>query len=332
MSDIGELILGYRGAKTLFTSVRLGIFEAIGARRRTAPQVARALRLSGRSTRILLDGLCALGFLRRSPFGYSNSEQAKRLLLPSSPAYLGDNLLYQDRLWEAWGGLGDAVRNGRPARGLKAWISGEDGFTGDYIRGMNNIARSPAERIASKIRCSPGSSLLDVGAGPGAYAAAFLKKTPGMRAVLLDLPQTLRHTRRLMLEQPPGLRSRVGYRAGDYRRCGYGRGEFDLVLLSHVTHDEDEAAVRSMLRKARAALKSGGRLLIHDFMLNSNRTAPVFGALFSVHMMVYTRGGRVYSEQEYGRWLRAAGFKHPRRFEVPTGSCNGTTLLVCSRN
>jgi hypothetical protein len=56
---------------------------------------------------------------------------------------------------------------------------------------------------------------------------------------------------------------------------------------------------------------------IQDFILEPDKTAPKFAALFALNMLVGTRAGSSYSEPEYAAWLRAAGFDDVRRVRLP---------------
>ncbi len=319
-------ILGYRKAKVLMVAAYLDCFTRL-ERPRGAASLARALRLDPRGAEILLDALVAMGYLLKTGTLYRNAPVASRHLVRGRPGYLGNNLKYQEMIWDAWSDLRRSVRRGGPVRPLEHWLLRHKGFTREYIHGMDDIARGPAEEIAALVPPGGAREMLDVGAGPGTYSLAYLRRSAGLRATLFDLPSTLRVTRGLLARRP-ALAARARLRPGNYRTDAFGREGFDLVLLSHVTHDEDPRTNRAMLDKARRALRPGGRVLIHDFMLEESRTAPEFGALFSVHMLAYTEGGRTYTEGEYRRWLREAGFAGLRSWAVSAGRRNSTRLLL----
>ena len=107
------------------------------------------------------------------------------------------------------------------------------------------ISRPVASAIARRLRVGKEDVLLDVGAGPGSYARALLARHPGLKAVLFDLPAAVAVARGFFRE--PSLKRRVTFRPGDYRRDSLGRGDFDIVLISHVTHNEDEEANRALI-------------------------------------------------------------------------------------
>jgi ubiquinone/menaquinone biosynthesis C-methylase UbiE len=168
--------------------------------------------------------------------------------------------------------------------------------------------------------------MLDVGGGPGTYTAAFLNKEKTLRGTVLDLPGTLKVTRKIFLNHP--LSDRVSFQAGDYHKASFGRDKYDLILFSNVTHDEGPKENINLLRKAFLASRKGGQVAIHDFMLNRDMTSPEFSALFSVHMLVYTNKGRVYSSEEYKSWLRTAGFKNLKEWDICPASDNPSRVIV----
>lgn len=321
-----EEIMGYRKAKILMVAAYLDVFTPLVAPRGAAA-LARRLKLDARAVEILLDALTATGYLRKRGRLYVNAPIAARYLVRGRPSYMGDNLKYQEMIWDAWGDLRHSIGKGGAVRPLEYWLLRHKGFTQEYIRGMDNIARGPAAEIAAIAAPAAGARLLDVGAGPGTYSLAFLRANPEMSATLLDLPTTLKITRR-MLSEFPRLAARTRLKAGNYRDASFGDAEYDLVLLSHITHDESPEVNRRLIEESFRALKPGGRVIIHDFMLEPGRVSPVFGALFSVHMLAYTEGGRTYTAAEYGKWLRRAGFQRLAEHGIGMKSRNSSRILI----
>ena len=105
----------------------------------------------------------------------------------------------------------------------------------------------------------------------------------------------------------------------------------DLVLLSHVTHDESSVAVEDMLRRAFAALRPGGKVAVHDWVVDSSRTGPLHNVMFSMNVMVYTDGGRVYSEREYEALMGRVGFVDVSSVGVLEGRAANPTRLITAR-
>lgn len=323
---IADLISGYRKAKILFVAASLDLFSHTAGRGGTAEAVAKRLGTDPRATRVLLNALVSTGFLTCRKLSYFNSAVSGRFLVPGRKEYLGNNLCYQDIIWEAWGKLGAVVKSGKTSFPLRRLLSKRKDFLEGYIKGMSNIAGRPAAEIAGKLDLSGAGLMLDVGGGPGTYTASFLGKERGLKGVILDLPETLSVTRGIFSEHP--LSGRVSFQEGDYHKADFGKDRYDLVLFSNVTHDEGPAENLELLRKAFKAMRSGGQVVIHDFMLNDDMTSPQFAALFSVHMLVYTNKGRVYSAREYGAWLKKAGFGAIRQLDICPKSDNPSKILV----
>jgi cyclopropane fatty-acyl-phospholipid synthase-like methyltransferase len=165
--------------------------------------------------------------------------------------------------------------------------------------------------------------MLDVGGGSGAYAIAFARANSALRADILDLatvePIAQRHI------DEAGVADRVKVRAGDLRTDQLGVG-YDLVFVSAICHMLSPEENLDLLARCHAALAPGGRVVVQDFILEPDKTAPRFAALFALNMLVGTRAGSSYSEPEYAGWLGAAGLEQIRHTRLPgiTGLMLGT--------
>jgi hypothetical protein len=82
-----------------------------------------------------------------------------------------------------------------------------------------------------------------------------------------------------------------------------------------------------LLDRCHRALAPGGRIVIQDFILEPDKTAPKWGALFALNMLVGTSAGSSYSETEYTGWLDRAGFRNISRVRLP----GPAGLMIASR-
>ena len=156
--------------------------------------------------------------------------------------------------------------------------------------------------------------MLDVGGGSGAYAIAFAQAHPQLHVDILDVPAVTPIAERHIAAAH--LQDRVRTRNGDLTSASLGEG-YDIILLSAICHMLSPEENRDLLARCFAAAASGGRVVIQDFILDRSKTAPKSGALFALNMLVGTRGGSAYSEEEYGGWLRAAGFTAVDHVRLP---------------
>jgi SAM-dependent methyltransferase len=114
-----------------------------------------------------------------------------------------------------------------------------------------------------------------------------------------------------------GLADRISTRAGDMLSVPLEAGKYDLVLLAAICHMFSPEENKQLIERAYAALAPKGRLVISDFVLEADKTAPRFAALFALNMLVGTRAGSSYSEPEYAAWLKEAGFAESKRVRMP---------------
>jgi (2Fe-2S) ferredoxin/predicted O-methyltransferase YrrM len=310
--ELSQSIRGFQESRIILTALELDLFTALqnGA---TAAQAATAAGADPRATEMLLNALASLDLVRKQGAMFHNSPMAARFLAAGSPDSARMAMLHTARLWHRWSGLTECVRTGATVPDDDRGAEGTEAF----IAAMHNTARQRAAHLA-QATAAGATRMLDVGGGSGAYAIAFAQANPQLRVEVFDQPAVLaiaqRHIREAVLED------RISTRVGDLRTDEFGGG-YDLVLISAICHMLSEEENRNLLARSFRALVEGGRVVIQDFLLRPDKTGPRPGALFSLNMLVNTQGGASYSEDEYTRWLREAGFGDVRRVPMagPTG-------------
>jgi predicted O-methyltransferase YrrM len=289
------------------TANRLDVFTALGDRSLTAREVAQACGAHPRSTGLLLNACVALGFLRKRGDRYANSPEAGNLLVKGKPGYVGDGINHTDRLWQAWGDLTEAVRTNRRAT-VSAGASDVPGIHRDFILAMHTRALRNGEVLAQNLDLTGRKQLFDAGGGAGTYSIFLVRRHPGLRAIVFDLPPTTEIAREVIAGS--GVENRITLRAGDYFRDDFGQGN-DVVLLSAILHSLSPRRCKLLLTKSYESLVSGGLVVVQEGLVDPDGTSPVWAALFSLNMLVNTGEGRSYSGREIAGWMREAGFVEP---------------------
>ena len=315
--ELAQSIRGFQESRVILTALELNLFTAIGSGA-TAAQAAAAAGTDARATEMLLNALASLDLVRKDGVVFHNAPVAARFLAAGSPDSARMAMLHTARLWHRWSGLTECVRTGTATPDERGAESTEA-----FIAAMHNNARQRAAQLVLAVGAG-ANRMLDVGGGSGAYAIAFAKANPQLRAEVFDQPTVLAIAERHIREA--GLEERISTRAGDLRTDEFGGG-YDLVLISAICHMLGVDENRNLLARVDRALAEGGRVAIQDFLLRADKTGPRAGALFSLNMLVNTRGGASYSEDEYTAWLREAGFGDVRR--VPLAGPAG--VLVARR-
>ena len=320
--DLNDRIRGFQESRTVVTALELDLFTAVGVGA-SAAEVAGRIHTDPRATEMLLHALSALRLLVKREGIFHNSPEAARYLTDGSRDNARPALLHTAHLWHRWSTLTDCVRTGTSVTRDETAPGSED-WTEAFIAAMHRNASERAPLVVRTVGTSNLTRMLDVGGGSGAYSIAFALANSELHADILDQasvePITMRHIR------AAGVEDRVRVRAGDLRSDPLGKG-YDLVFISALCHMMSVEENLDLLRRCHAAVAPSGRVVIQDFILESDKTAPRFAALFALNMLVGTPGGSNYSALEYTSWLGESGFREVRHVKLP----GVTGLMIGSR-
>jgi len=208
------------------------------------------------------------------------------------------------------------VRAGRSVAPREAGEAGER-WREAFIAAMHWRGAQQAPVEVALLDLGRVTRMLDVGGGSGVYAMACVRARPGLEAVVFDLPAILPLTRRYVDEA--GLADRVRLVGGDLTADDLGR-DFDLVLISSIVHSFPPEENRRLIAKAARALRSGGQVVVRDFLMDEGRTGPLSSALFALNMLVGTEAGDTYTESEIRGWMEEEGLSALTRLDGPFGA------------
>jgi predicted O-methyltransferase YrrM len=311
LEDLMNRMRIFQESRILLTAVELDLFSAVG-QGATAAEAASRLQTDERATEMLMNALVALQMLQKEKDVFSNTQLAAQYLTESSPENVRLAMLHTVYLWDRWSKLTESVRTGGKQQ---TSVEGRDQrWTEAFIAAMDRNVKERAPIVVQAVDTRNVRRMLDVGGGSGGYSIAFAKASPELHADVLDLPAVLPLTNEYI--EKSGLSRRVKTRAGDLLRDDFGR-DYDLVLASAICHMLSPAENQDLFRRCFAALASGGRIVIQDFILEPDKTTPRHAALFALNMLVVTQKGANYSEDEYSTWLAKAGFQDTRRVVLP---------------
>lgn len=306
-------------SRVMLTALELDIFTAVGSGA-TSDEVARRACTDSRATEMLLNALAATGVLIKDRDIFHNTPETERYFVDGSLDCARQGLLHLANQWHRWSTLTDCVRAGAPMPHQLARESSEE-WTRDFIAAMHYNAQERAGQVVACVGAKGVERMLDAGGGSGAYSIAFAKANPRLHATVLDRAEVLPITQRYIAEA--GLTARIDARAGDLRFDDLGAG-FNLVLVSAVCHALSPLENRDLIGRCYGALAAGGRLVIRDFVLQSDKTRPIQAALFALNMLAATPSGSAYSIDEHVQWMRAAGFGRIRHI----GPTRPTSVII----
>jgi hypothetical protein len=304
-----DLASAFWGSAALLTAVEQGLFAALDAGPATADEIARRASLPVRPTAMLLDAMVALGLCAREADTYRNGPEAAAFLVPGKPGSLAGALGYNQRLWPAWGNLGVAVKTDAPVVPAPTYLELDAAGTRAFVMGMHQRALGMGQGLIGAIDLTGRKHLVDVAGGPGTLSVLLCKRTPGLRATVLELPGVAAVGRELVAQQ--GLADRVVHRDNDlFAGDDLGDG-YDAALVSGVLHREPPEACQALLARVHRALEPGGVVHIVDVMRDATRVGPPFAALFALNMLLTSDRGGCHADVDHAAWLEAVGFVDP---------------------
>ena len=103
-----------------------------------------------------------------------------------------------------------------------------------------------------------------------------------------------------------GMEDRVDTLAVDMFREPWPRG-YDALFFSNVFHDWDFETCAWLAQQTYDALPGGGRILLHEMLLDDDGDGPVTAASFSMLMLLGTQGQQ-FTLPELKGLLEHAGF------------------------
>lgn len=329
--DLFDLCAGFVYSQVLYACVELDLFKQLAAGPLELEELAERLGLTEVRALRLLKAAESLELVERV--------RSRRFALGALGAALLGNagvaemvrhhaLLYRD--------LGDPVallRSTHPTTALGAYWAYAGGALqppeGEDTRGYTDLMGASQGLIAGEVLdaypLGRHRRLLDLGGGNGSFIKAVAARWPTLGLWLFDLPSVAEQARSHLAEED-GLGDRVQVFGGDLLRDSLPLGA-DCCSLVRVIHDHDDPQAMAILRAARAALPSGGVLLLAEPMSDTPGARPVGEAYFGFYLLAMG-SGRPRTPEELTGMLREAGFGRVRL--VPTRRPLLTRLIVAA--
>ncbi len=311
---------------TLHTGVKLDIFTIIGTGNQSSEEIAKKIDGDLRGITALLNALTAMALLNKTENRFSNTDFSTQFLSKDSPDYTGFIIMHHHHLMAAWAEMPEAVLSGNPNRANMSETEKESERE-SFLMGMYNIASATAPIYSNIVDLSGCTHLLDLGGGPGTYAIHFCLNNPALKATVFDLPTTRTFAEKTIASYD--LLGKIRFKDGSYLDENTDlEQEYDAVWLSHILHGEGPEDAESIVAKAVNALKPGGKILIHEFILNNTMDGPLFPALFALNMLIGTEKGQAYSESQLREMLEKCSISNIHRLDVNSPNDAGIMIGV----
>src|SRR6266849_2479419 len=303
--EISSIGYGFMASKALFTALDLDIFTRLSSRPQDLGALAQAVGVRPNQLLTLMTALVCLGLVVKEAEVYANAPASETYRARRSPRYYGDyfRLQIDQQFYPSLLELTASFRGER--KGFYETFLADPVQADLFSRAQHVGSLGPAQVLARQISLDGRGTLLDVGGGSGAFSITLCKRNPKLTAVILDFPSVGETARRYVEEA--GLASRIAFLPGDALDTEWP-GDRGAVLLSYVLSAVGGRDVTTLIERAYRALRPDGLLIVHDFMVNDDRTGPLSAALWFLPMAL--RGDAIsLTPGQLSEVIRAAGFE-----------------------
>ncbi len=315
-----DLWLGHTHQAAIVAADDAGLFDALENAPASPADLARRLGYDERATGILVRLLAALGLMAPRDGRFQLTDHGRAYLLKSSPYYWGPMMrvgLNESQHATLMAALAKkdsadaAGPEGTPAlsntgRSVDGWARGS--IAKDEAAGiaatMHSHSLVPAIAVSRTYDFSGVRRVLDVGGGSGCFMVAIAQAHPEVRCTILDLPTMCEVAGGYVAAG--GVGERVDTFAADMFREPWPEG-YDAIFFSNVWHDWNVRTCAWLAERAYRVLPSGGRIMLHEMLLDDDGAGPVAAASFSVLMLLATQGQQ-FTFGELRAILERAGF------------------------
>lgn len=308
--DVFRIAFGYMASKALFAGVQLEVFDAAA----DGPVAFEDLRVRSGATerglRTLITALVSLGLLEEVDGEFVNAPASQAMLVSGDGFGFGDYCRGQlDRqMYPFLHNVADVLRGRRntvPFEDYESWFTDAQQAS-VYSEAQHACSLPAAAMLGAQVDLSACRRLLDVGGGSGAFPITLCNLNPELTATVIDFPNVVEVGRRFVKEA--GLDQRIAFVCGNALKVDWP-GDQDAVLFSYVSGSVSAEDVGQLYRRACRALRPGGICLIHDFLVDDDRSGPPLPALWALQHAAFTPGGVGLTPRFVTGLLADAGFE-----------------------
>ncbi|SFE12663.1 methyltransferase [Roseivivax sediminis] len=315
--QISDIAFGFMGSKALFVALDHQIFTHLSKGAADVDEISEKTGLHPDRAETLLTALAGLGLLTVSDGRFANAPGAEVFLVQGAKYDFGDYLRLQvgRQMYGLISQLGAAISGNMPP---DATVSYEDWFEDAeearlYSESQHAGSLGPARQVTKKVDLSGARTLLDVGGGTGAFAITLCQAFPELTATVVDFANVSKLGRRYVDEA--GLSDRIRYVDGNALRTDWPDGQ-DIVMMSYLLSGVPGSEHDGLVARAYHHLVPGGRLLIHDFVVEADRSGPKLAALWQLQHTAFTPEARSVDAAGLSNLLSGAGFAETEVIEM----------------
>jgi len=318
--DVSRVAFGFMASKALFAGLHVDVFTLLADGPKTAAEISRESDVPVNRITTLITALMGIGLVTRDGDKYANSPGADAFLAQGAKYDFGDYLRYQidrqmypflDQLNEVMDGTLDP----EAVDSYQHWMADPEQAV-LYSEAQHAGSLGPGRTLARLVDLDGAETLLDVAGGTGAMSIRLLEAFPGLTATIIDFPNVAEIGWRFVTEA--GMVDRIRYIPGNALEVAWPT-EQDAILMSYLFSGVPGEELPRLVRDAFASLAPGGQFMVHDFMVEDDRTGPPMAALWQLQHMAFTPDARSVTPGWLTATMAEAGFTDIREHEMVPG-------------
>lgn len=307
--QISNIAFGFMASKALFVALHCNIFTNLSGQPKTAKQLAEEAGVPENRITTILTALNAIGLVVREGNQYSNSPGAEAFLVRGARYDFGDYLRLQiDRQMYAFmqqleGVVTDSM-SPDDVDSYAKWMENEEEAR-LYSESQHAGSLGPGRSLARLIDFSGVDHLLDVAGGTGGFAIRLCEANPGLRVTILDFPHVVALGREKVAEA--GLADRIDFIGGNALEAEWP-SDVGAVLMSYLFNGVPGDAIPELARHAFDVIRPSGLYVVHDFMVEDDRSGPPLAALWQLQHLAFTPAAKSITPSWVSGLMEGAGF------------------------
>ena len=306
---IMKIAMGFMAAKYLFAATEIGVFDVLARGPASLGELATSTGIPSRTLGIVAAAMVSLGLLEQDGSRYRNSETAEAFLadIPGRPDLRPVLRYFDEIVYPRWEKFAEAIRTDQGQPQFSKFTTHQQQM---FSAAVEVFSAPGAVALAGSYDFGRHHRLLDIAGGTGSFLIAVLQHHNALKGTLFELPGACAVARQRLANEPE--RSRIDVVEGDVFKDPLPGGH-DVVLIANVVHVFSAAHNTELMRKIRAHVMPGARLLLVDLWTDPSHSQPSAAALMSGQFLLTSGEGQVYSEQEADEWLAQTRWKKLER-------------------
>ena len=321
-SQLLAMIIGLGQSQVISLAAKLNIADRLKDEARTVEQLAHDTEIPLATFVRLMRTLVQIGLFEVTEDNRYRCTRMGTLLQENSPNSIRRValLMAADFFYQTWPHLitglqtGNSVFQGVLGETAYSYLKKNPEQSGLFQAAMGDLSRPEGNAIIDVYDFSGCRMIVDVGGGQGGLLAAILRRFPGPRGQLFDLPSVTEGAHAIL--ESDELKGRFEIASGDFLESVPAGG--DLYILKRILMDRSDQDACVLLSNIRQAIEPNGRLLIFDA---DDQT--LWGKLLDLVMLI-NFAGHLRTEQEVAELLKRAGFELVQA--IDTGSPTGMRM------